>query len=295
MVGLVTPGGKLLSSKTVPTPVSEGALAAVDAAYELYKELLAEAGVTESAVDRVGAAVPGLADRARGLLRHAPYAGWRDVPIAHMISERFRLPATIANDVNGAAVAELRFGAGQQVNDFIWITWSTGIGGAIIANGQLYEGSSGIAGEFGHLVVAEEGPKCGCGNRGCLEAIAAGAAIGRRAEAVLKGNTFGDTLSKPITAATVADAARTGNEAAIRIMEEAATALARGIAMCVNVLNPKLVVIGGGVARSLDLVLNRMQSIVAERVIGAENKMVPLVPSQLGYNASLLGAAAITL
>ncbi len=281
MVGLVSEEGQVLVSETVPTPRALGPEGVADAAAAMLRQV---AGSRLADCVGVGSTVPGLADGARGVMRYAPAHGWRDVPWAAMLSERLGLPARIANDVNACALAEQRFGAARGVSNLVWMTVSTGVGGGLVLNGEIFEGGGGIAGELGHLVVQEGGPRCGCGNRGCLEAVAAGPAILRRAQEA--------GLNVPDTGA-VAQLAREGNPVAIKVMEETGLYLGRAIAFCYNILDPDLVVIGGGVSRSIDLMLPVMTQAVRERAILLPERPPRIEVTALGYEAALIGAAAL--
>lgn len=281
MVGLVDSDGKVLSHETIPTPKAGGPTAVADAAAAMLRQ---QAGDRLSTLVGVGATVPGLADGRTGVLRYAPAHGWRDVPFAQMLTRRLDLPARIANDVNACALAEQRFGAGRGVQNLVWITVSTGIGGGLVLNGQIFEGAGGIAGEVGHLVVAEGGPACGCGHKGCLEAVAAGPAIARRAA----------ELGLPVSnAREVAELAASGNTAARRVLDEAAVYLGRAIAFCYNLIDPDLVVLGGGVAPSLGL--NVIAETVRERAMLLPERPPSIAHTALGYEAALIGAATLVL
>ena len=282
MVGLVDDRGQVLSSRTVPTPVAGGPAAVADEAAALLRDL---AGERLGELAGVGATVPGLADGRAGLLRYAPAHGWRDVPFAQMLTDRLGLRTRIANDVNACALAEQRFGAGLGVANLVWITVSTGVGGGLVLGGQIYEGS-GIAGEMGHIIVAEDGPLCGCGHRGCLEAVAAGPAIARRAVEL--------GLRAP-DARTVADLAAAGEPTARQVLDETAVYLGRAIALCYNLLDPDLIVLGGGVSPSLEPLLPRIAEVVAERAILLPGRAPQIRRTALGYEAALIGAACLVL
>lgn len=274
MVGLVDETGAVLRSKVVPTPIAGGPEAVVDAAVQLLADL-------DGRPAALGATVPGLADSRRGLLRYAPAHGWSDVPFAEMLSRASGLPARIANDVNACALAEQRFGVGKGMESLVWITVSTGIGGAVVIKGQIFEGAGGISGEIGHLVVEEGGPACGCGHLGCLEAVASGPAIARRAG-------MG-------SAAQVFEAARQGSPAARTVVRETAFYLGRAAAFVQNILDPDAIVFGGGVARSFDLLKPDIERALRQRAILLPDRPPVIRTTALGYEAALIGAAALVL
>lgn len=279
MVGLVDGHGKIIVHRTVPTPKEPAAVA--DTAAALLHEMKGD-----HALVGVGSTVPGLANSREGILRYAPAHGWRDLPWAAMLAERTGLPVRIANDVNACALAEQRFGAGRGVSDLIWVTVSTGVGAGLVLNGRIYAGAHGIAGEIGHVVVTEHGKACGCGNRGCVESVASGPAIARRAQ--LAGLDVAD-------AAGVFELARQGNDVARWMVAEAGKYLGRAFAVAFNLFDPEMLVVGGGVARSLDLLLPHIEKTISGRAISLPEHPPRVVASELGYEAGLIGAAALVL
>lgn len=286
MAGLVNETGTIVAQQTAPTPKAEGPEAAAALAALMLRDLVSAQGLTTADLVGVGSTVPGLADSRRGILRYAPAHDWRDVPFAAMLTEQLGLPARIANDVNACALAELRFGAGRGVTNLLWITVSTGIGGALILDGRIHQGGGGIAGEVGHLIVDEEGPLCGCGHRGCLEAVAAGPAIALRAQA--RGLFGADT---PMVLAL----ARRGEPLASQVVRETAVYLGKAIALCYNLVDPDLVVFGGGVGQHVDLMKETILSVVRERAILLPARPPRIEKTSLGYEAALIGAAALVL
>lgn len=285
MVGVVDAGGAILDHDALPTPAGGPGVVADEAARRLAG-VCERLGIRLDALTGVGSTVPALADGRTGTLLYAPAHGWRDVPFARMLEERTGLSARIANDVNACVLAEARFGVGQGVDDFVWATVSTGVGSGLRLAGRLYEGSGGLAGELGHVVVDEGGALCGCGNRGCLEASAAGPAIARRArEAGLDAST----------GLEVSELARGGDQVARGVMEQTGVFLGRGLAAFVNCLDPALIVLGGGVARSLDLFREPLERELRSRVIMPDERRVRIVPTALGYEAALIGAATLVL
>jgi glucokinase len=287
MAGFVDENGAVLAADTVPTPRAGGPAAVADESVRLLKALAVKYEIPLSTTVGIGSTVPGLADGRAGVMRYAPAHGWRDIPWAQMLSDRLGgLPARIANDVNACALAEQRFGAGQGVENLVWMTISTGIGGGLVLGGRIFEGGGGIAGEIGHLIVNEGGFRCGCGHQGCLEAEAAGPAIARRAREA--GLAAGDAVA-------VAELARIGDPDARRVMQETAIYLGRAIAWIYNILDPDLVVLGGGVARSLDLLLPTITDTVCGRAILLPERPPRIVLTALGYEAALIGAAALVL
>lgn len=296
MVALVHPDGHVLQRlrfDTPPRPVPEAMVARLGAAWE---ELFAGLA-PEDRPESVGLAAPGPSDSARGLLLTAFDWGWRDVPLAAMVAERIGLPVRLENDVNVCCLAEMRYGVAAGVRDFAWIQVSTGVGGGLVCGGQVYAGASGLAGEVGHLILEEDGPRCACGRRGCVQALVSGPAIVRRyAEAVRSGAAEGGATeggAQDGGAQAVFAAAEQGDRRAEAVLEAVAHDLGRALALTVNLLNPAMVVLGGGVMESLHTRLPAIRATMTSRVIGEANRRVRVERSGVGYDAALLGAAVL--
>jgi glucokinase len=227
--------------------------------------------------------------------------GWHDIPLRDRIKERFGLDTFLVNDASAAALGEHRLGAGRGTVNLIYITVSTGIGGGIIIDGGLYLGSSGSAGEIGHMTIDANGPDCYCGNKGCLEVLASGTAIAREAKkSIAAGESSALTAmvaGKPeaITAKEVSLAAEGGDPLALKVVAEAANYLGVGMTNVVNIFNPDMVVIGGSVAKMGDRLLDPVRQVVAETAFGLSAKAVHIVPAGLGDDVGLLGAALYAL
>lgn len=254
-------------------------------------------------VQGIGVVAPGPLDPWKGIIMDAPnLPGWKNVPLKDLMGEEFGLPVFVGNDANLAALAEQRFGAGQGVADLIYITVSTGIGGGIIAHNRLLLGAQGFAAEVGHQTIEAHGPRCNCGNIGCLEALAAGPAIARRARELIKDGTetaitelVGGDLDR-ITAKEVNQAAQAGDPMAIEIFRQAGFYIGIGVVNLLHILNPSLIVIGGSVAKAGDLLFEPIRATVRERAMGSyywEN--TPILPATLGDDVGLLGAVALVL
>lgn len=238
-----------------------------------------------------GATIPGLADPKNGIWVEASFSGIRNLKIAEILGEEFKLPVFIDNDTNACAIAEKLFGVCIDSSDFLWITVSNGVGGAIFARDQLYCGGSGNAGEIGHMVVVEDsGYMCKCGSVGCLEAHAAGPAIVKNYIA-LGGRGLIDGNSP--TAKTIGGLAMLGDTTAIATYKLEGQYLGKAIAAVVNILNPQKIVFGGGVSMSFSLFEDALREVVNKRIYRGANKNLEIVQTGLGYNAALLGAAAL--
>jgi glucokinase len=245
----------------------------------------------------LGVGAAGLVDRA-GIMRFAPNVAWRDFPLRQRIAEATGLDTLVDNDANVAAWGEFRFGAGRGSSDMLLVTVGTGIGGGIVSGGRLLRGAHGFAGEIGHVIVEPDGPRCGCGNLGCWEQVASGRAIGRlgreaaseHPESVLAGLAAGDPAN--LTGREVTQAARQGDPSSIRILAEVGRRLGQGIAGLVNILDPDVVVVGGGVIAAGDLLLTPARAAFQEAVEGASYRpAVPLLAAAMGNEAGAVGAA----
>ena len=288
LAGIVGLDGSVLHSRitSVHAPVTAGDLSEliIAAADDVCRKC--------SSTDIVcaGAAVPGVADPAKGTLVYACFSGIRNFEIGKLLYERYNLKAYVANDVNACALGEKEFGACRDVDNFIWVTVSNGIGGAIYLNGSLYTGAYNGAGEIGHINVVEDGFLCSCGNRGCLEAYASGASLARRYH-----ERFGSRGDVRASAKAIAEAARNGDEGALEIYRETGSFLGKAISYAVNIVNPQKIILGGGVSMDLDLFLPEMKNMIAKYKFQEPNQCLRIEKTALSYNASLIGAAAAAM
>ena len=289
---LVGRDGTVLARAVRPTP-AEDQQATLETMVDLAGSVMTER------VMGVGIAAAGMVDL-EGTMRYAPNLAWRDVPLAAFVGSALGLPAVADNDVNAAAWGEFRYGAGRGTRQMLMLTVGTGIGGGIVVDGSLYRGAHGFAAEVGHVVVRQGGPPCGCGNRGCWEQVASGMAITRagRAAAARHPHSSLAELSGgdpgAVTGAMVTDAARGGDTVCRGIFVEVGHALGVGIAGLVNVLDPELVVVGGGAAAAGDLLLAPARDAFHRSVEGVHHRPeVPIVTAALGVDAGAIGAAAL--
>lgn len=271
----------------------EDILGAID---RLTQKTFAENGLEWNDIYCIGATIPGLADRNRRYWIYAPFSGIRDFPIGSILEEKYGKKVYAENDVNACAWAEKIFGVCSDVDDFLWITVSNGIGGGLVLRGDVYSGAFGGAAEFGHLCVVENGHSCGCGNHGCLEAEAAGPGIARRFVELMalhpeQQEEFG--LKNP-TAETIAIAARNGNPFARQIYDQTGYYLGRGAAWAANLINPAKIVIGGGVAGAFDLFFPKMEETFKAQSFRSVNSKLIFEKTGLGYEAGLFAAASLT-
>jgi glucokinase len=292
------PDGREVGSDNRPTLADLGPRTVIDRIADSVRASLAAAGASESELAAVAVAAPGTIDHERGIVRDPPnLPGWGAVPIVEALRDAFRVPVVLENDANAAALGEHAFGAGRDFRHMIFITVSSGVGGGIIIDGRLYRGATGAAGEVGHMVLDETGPTCGCGRRGCLEALASGTAIAARAAALVaegKSPALARLArhSSPLTAEHVVRAAAEGDAVARKIIEEAGHYLGLGLVNLVHVFNPHGIVIGGGVSRAGDLILKPTREVVRQRCFALSQQGLQIVQGVLGDRAGALGAIA---
>ena len=249
---------------------------------------------------KIGIAAPGPLDPRKGVIISSPnLAGWTNVPLRDQLSEHFDVPVFLGNDANLAALGEWRFGAGRGTDNMIYLTISTGIGGGVIADGQLLLGARGLAGELGHLTVVSNGPTCGCGIKGHIEAIAAGPAIARNALSQLEAgqySTLKDTLGAQgeITSVDIGKAAQAGDELAISVIEEAGFHIGHHLANLAHAFNPEVFILGGGVSLLGDLLFESIRRSLREHIMDpAYLDGVHVLPAALGDDAGLVGAMVL--
>jgi glucokinase len=287
--------GEIRARTVMPTPATDqtAAMPAIEAA---------AAAVLEDGVAAIGVGLAGLIDARSGVLLSAPNLAWRNLGVSERLRARFGLPVTVDNDATAAAWGESRLGASRGSDDSLFVGVGTGIGGGIVAGGRLIRGAYGLAGEIGHIIVEPDGPLCGCGNRGCWEQVASGLAIaraGRRAVADEPGSAIARLAGGDPDRATgelVTEAAGEGDPAAVAILATVGRRLGEGIAGLVNVLDPDVVVVGGGVGDAGDVLLGPLREAYLGAVEGADVRPdVPIVPAQLANHAGAIGAALLAI
>ncbi|UCH36752.1 MAG: ROK family protein [Armatimonadota bacterium] len=294
--GIVARSGEVLASRRLETDRSAQPPAIMDTLESMGRGLLDD---TDGPADAIGISYGGPVDYHSGVTVTCHHLdGWEGIHLRDEMESRLAAPAFMDNDANAAALAEAMFGAGKGHDYLLYLTVSSGIGGGIIAGGRVYRGATGMAGEIGHTTVLPDGPQCTCGRRGCLEALASGWSIARRArEAIAAGETDSRLAAmadeEPLTAQAVAAAAVAGDALALRIINETAEFLALGIGAAVNLLNPTLVVIGGGVSKSGAVLFDPLRVRLRNYVLDANYEAMSVVPAALGDDVGLLGGAAL--
>ncbi|MEF2969173.1 ROK family glucokinase [Paenibacillus sp. M1] len=297
-VGICNEEGQLLHTYEGPTETEKGAETIVNN-IERYVRLIVEQSPFEwEQVAGVGAGVAGFTNVREGIIILAPNVGLKDFHIREILEQRLGKPVKIDNDANVAALGEAWGGAGKGVDNCVCYTLGTGVGGGIIIDGKIYQGFSGMAGELGHMAVVPdlEAIQCGCGQMGCLETVSSATGIIRMAkDAVARGERTSLALVENIMAKDVFDAAKAGDEAAIRIVNRAAFYLGKSLAAVAVVLNPELFIIGGGVSKAGDILFNEIRSVFAKHTPEPVQKGLQIVPATLGNDAGMVGAAGLFL
>lgn len=293
-LGLSDLEGRALPFRRFPTRVERGPHRVVEQALDELAGMSAEAG---GRVVAVGVGCGGPLSRSRGLILSPPnLPGWDEFPVVDLLRERLSVPVLLDNDANAAALGEHQYGAGRGAENLVYVTISTGIGGGLIVNGRLVHGVGDAAGEVGHMVVAPGGPPCGCGARGCLEALCSGTSIARRAAERLAGGGRDSLLLggggglKEITARAVAEAARAGDAVASEVWDETVEYLALGLGNVIAALAPEAVILGGGVSTAGDQLLVPLRERIRRSVKIAPVEAVRIEQAALGGDSGVYGA-----
>jgi glucokinase len=330
----VLQGAKLLSRVGLLTGEDRTPESVIPRLYNAVQQALDEAHITLEQITGIGIAAPGPLNNRTGIIYSPPnMPGWNSIPLRDLFYERYQVPTYVENDANAAALGEFMFGAGHGCKNIVYLTISTGIGGGIIIDGKLVEGTSGTAGELGHMTIDWKGVRCSCGNIGCLEAMASGTAIARLAnEALADGRgaellTFASTMlehpdtvpdpaalptqdhatlplseqeefdsngeSLQVNARTVARAAEAGIPLAREIITYAAEALGAGLVNIIHIFNPEMIILGGGVTLMGRMLMEPALRVVQERAMETPRSAVQISLAQLGTNVGLTGAGAL--
>jgi glucokinase len=295
-IALVAYGPRVLARRLLPMGLDEKPEFVVARLSDAVRELGSEARVTSLPV---GIGCAGLIDTSLGMVRISPnLSDWRDVPLAGLVSQELHVRVTLDNDANVFSAAEGFYGAARDAGDAVFVTLGTGVGGGLKLKGEIYVGSCGFAGEIGHITIDPDGPVCSCGNRGCLESFAGSGRIVRRARTLIaeegkQEEWLGKGLESldDLTAKDLGDAAKAGNEIAERVFAESGEYIGIALAGVVNLLNPEIVVIGGGVSNAGEPLFQAVRATVTRRAMAPSSKCVEIVPSRFGDDAGVIGAA----
>ena len=295
--GVVDVSGAVLEELRVESPATDAH--AIEAAIE---KLVTELS-TRHPIEAVGVGAAGYIDKSRSVVMFAPNLAWRDLDLKADLESTLRLPVVVENDANAAAWGEFQFGAGHDVDDLLLVTVGTGVGGGVVLDGSLYRGAFGVGAEIGHMRVVPDGIRCGCGNRGCFEMYASGSALVREARAAARAGSLlaADLLDRAggdvdaITGPLVTEAARAGDTFALEQLASLGRWLGEGIASLTAVLDPAVVVIGGGVSAADDLLLDPVRQAFGAQLTGRGHRpTLEIRKARLGNRAGLIGAADLT-
>jgi len=291
---LLSPDGLILDRNKVSTHAAEGwkqVVARLVESIVRYQQIAIGKGLTVAAV---GVGAPGVIQMDSGIVVKSPnFPDWNNLPLKKELEKALNMPVFIENDANAAALGEQWLGAGRDINSMILLTLGTGVGGGIVLNNQIWQGADGMAGEIGHMTLIPDGRLCGCGNTGCLEMYASARGIVQSyREAV---NSSGIAMVTELSSEQIYQAARNGDTVALKVMKDMGRMLGIGIASLINIFNPQMIVLGGGVKEAWQLFINATQEEVMRRAFKVPAERTKIVPSLLGDDAGMVGAAAIAM
>ena len=300
--GIVTREGRLRNFKQIEIPKGRRKDLVLTRITGSVRELIDREDKRGNKVVAVGIGSPGIIKLDKGIVVTSPnFPGWRDVPLRSLIERAINLPVSLDNDANAAAFGEKWRGAGRKVNSLICLTMGTGIGGGIILDGNLWHGAHGMCGEIGHMTVDPNGPRCNCGNYGCLEAYSSATGMVRGAteaikegkRTILKRLSGGD--SRKITAKMIYDAATQGDRLSINILKEAGSSLGIAIISLINILNPEMIVLTGAVTGAWDFFMPAAFEEIEKRAYSRVMMRTKIVRGKLPGSAGVVGAAGLAL
>jgi len=298
---IVTASGKIIKEVNRNTNAVKGPQYILDNLFNALKDLLKICNLDPRNIKAISVAVAGAVDVNEGILTTSPnIPGLINIPLRKIILKEFGIKTFIENDVNAAAVGEFIYGKAKNVKNFVFLSIGTGIGGGIFINGKLYGGVDGTAGEIGHMVIKDKGPRCKCGNRGCLEALCSGSAIERemikklRKHKITEWMKFDKKRFHLISAREIGEAAAKGDKLSLETINEASYYLGIGIGNIINIFNPQMIVLGGGVSGMGRLLIEPAEQYAMNIAFKLPAESVKIVQSALGNKAGILGASALS-
>lgn len=297
-VGVVTAEGQIVKKTSVPTRAERPFDEIFADMADCIRRLLSELNLTEADIDSIGIGTPGCIDTEKGILIFAGnFKYGKNVDYRAEMAKHFSIPVYIGNDANVAALGEARVGAAKGVKNAIMITLGTGVGGGIIIDGKIYEGYCSAAGELGHIALIYNGEPCTCGRKGCWEAYASVTALVRQTKAAMLANPDSIMNRVPldqVSGRTAFDAAKKGDKAALAVVDQYEDYIAEGLADMINIFSPEIIIVGGGICKEGDYLLDPIRAKIRDRVFGIgllpERK---IVVAELGNDAGLIGAALL--
>ncbi|KQX67171.1 MULTISPECIES: ROK family glucokinase [unclassified Paenibacillus] len=297
-VGICDEQGKLLHTFEGPTGAENGSDFVIERIAQYVRQIVEESPFEWEQVAGIGAGLAGFMDIPEGFVKFSPNLLWHNVPAKKMLEEFLGKTVKIDNDANVAALGEAWAGSGAGIPNVVCYTLGTGVGGGIIINGKIYQGSTGMAGELGHMSVVPdiEAIQCGCGQMGCLETVSSATGIVRMAnEAVERGEKTSLALHEKIEAKHVFDAAKSGDEVSLRIVNRAAYYIGRSMAAMAVIINPKRFILGGGVSKAGEILFQPIRETFKKYTPETASEGVEIVAATLGNDAGIVGAAGLNL
>ena len=294
--------GKIISKVREPTRADKGPEYALQLLIDMVYRTIVQAQLEMKDISAIGVSCGGPLDTKTGIVYSPPnLPGWEAFPLKDRLENEFSKLVTVENDANACALAEYRFGGGNGYESVLYMTMSTGIGGGIVINGQIYHGVNDSAGEVGHQILLPDGPLCGCGKRGCLESLCSGPAIARRAKDAIQTASrsvilrLADGDIDAVKSEHVLDAARKGDTLALKLIDETAYYMGWGIANLVNILNPDIVLLGTIAIAAGDLLLEPIRKTVSSLAMTRPAEAVTIMPAQLGDSLGDLAAVSLVV
>lgn len=288
--------GKVMAQYTIPTNAHEGEEKVLNRIFEVINKILSDGDKDADEIKAIGIGSPGPLDAKKGVIITTPNLPFKNFNLTEPIKEKFGVPAYIDNDANVAAIGEYIFGAGKGTENMVFVTVSTGIGGGAVLNGKIYRGNTSNALEIGHMTLEKNGPRCNCGNYGCAEALASGTAIGKRAkEAVLQERFTTLKNYEDVSSYEVFKEAKNGDEVALEIVNTSLEYLGICVANLVTTFDPEVVIIGGGVSKTGEVLFGKVREVVNQRCFSSMADSCKIVPAALGTDAGVIGAVALAI
>ncbi len=302
LAAVVDSQGRVVSSHEIVTPAAKDGEAVIQSIVDSARAALEQSSIAMSGISAVGIGAAGISNPEAGILFTSPnLPGLREVLLGDIIQERLGKKTFIINDANAAALGELYYGAARDTRNFIYITVSTGIGGGIVIDGKIYTGAIGIAGEVGHMTIDDNGPICNCGNKGCWETLASGTALGREAKLKIREGVKTSILEyaegniENVTPQLIHGAAEKGDRLARELIAQTGYYVGVGLASLINIFNPELIVIGGGLSNIGDMLLEPAFKTAEKRAYKEAFQAVRFASAELGGNSAVIGAATFAL
>ncbi|OPJ54966.1 ROK family protein [Alkalithermobacter paradoxus] len=298
--GIVSENGDIILKKETKTPVEKGYEGVIQSIINLIHELVSEKNIDTKDIKSIGVGIPGVANK-EGMVYYAHNLFWKDVPLGEMLRQEFKgIPVYVENDATVACVAEYVCGAMKNKENGVMLTLGTGVGGGIIINGKVFSGSNGLGSEIGHMVVGENFYNCNCGNNGCLETFSSATAIIKYAKKLIEDENK-DTLImekvqndiNKIDAKVIIDSAKEGDYIGNKAVDRLVKYLAIGITNIMNIIDPDVICIGGGLSKSGDFLLNKINKEIEKYLLFKDLKYGQIVIATLGNDAGIIGSAML--